>query len=103
MVPLDDQGFYTIVVSRPEDRPKNATTENGDAWIDWGPGERLNNPRNRTDWGMLLMRFMVSAVDWENNPGKAKKPGTEQAVMGDYYPKGYYATKEQFEAEGPKK
>jgi hypothetical protein len=34
-VPLDWDGYYTIVVSRPEDRPKNATHENGVAWIDW--------------------------------------------------------------------
>jgi hypothetical protein len=39
-VPLDKDGKYTIVVSRPEDRPKNATPENGVDWIDWGPGAR---------------------------------------------------------------
>jgi hypothetical protein len=99
--PMDDKGYYTIVVSRPEDRPKNATRENGVAWIDWGPGEGLwNDPRNRTDWGMLLMRFMVPKEDWENSPERAAKPGTAETVMGAYYPKGYYTTKEQFEAEG---
>jgi len=103
MLPLDDKGYYTIVVSRPEDRPKNATKENGVAWINWGPGEGLTDPRNRTDWGMLLMRFMVCREDWENSPSKVHKPGTEEAVMGPYYPKGYYTTKEQFEAEGVKK
>jgi len=103
MVPLDKDGYYTIVVSRLEDRPKNATRENGVAWIDWGPGEGLTDPRNRTDWGMLLMRFMVCHPDWENSPAKAHKPGTEAAVMGSYYPRGYYTTKEQFETKGPKK
>lgn len=103
MLPLDEQRYYTIVVSRPEDRPKNATRENGVAWIDWGPGEGLSDPRNRTDWGMLLTRFMVCREDWENSPAKAHKPGTEEAVMGPYYPRGYYTTKEQFEAQGPKK
>jgi hypothetical protein len=29
--------FYTIVVSEPEDRPANATLENGVTWLDWGP------------------------------------------------------------------
>lgn len=103
MVPLDKDGYYTIVVSRPEDRPKNATKENGVAWIDWGPGEGLNDPRDRTDWGMLLMRFMLPKADWENSPAKAVKPGMEASVMGPYYPRGYYTTKEQFETEGPKK
>lgn len=103
MLPLDDKGYYTIVVSRPEDRPKNATEENGVVWMDWGPGEGLTDPRNRTDWGMLLMRFMVCKPDWENSPAKIRKPGTEEAVMGPYYPRGYYTTKEQFEVNGPKK
>ena len=103
MVPLDKDGYYTIVVSRPEDRPKNATSEKGVAWIDWGPGEGLNDPRNRTDLGMLLMRFMVCQPGWENSPAKVHKPGMEAAVMGPYYPRGYYTTKEEFEAKGPKK
>lgn len=103
MVPLDKEGYYTIVVSRPEDRPKNAIKENGVAWIDWGPGEGLHDPRDRKDWGMLLMRFMVCQHGWENSPAKIGKPGTEAEVMGPYYPKGYYTTQADFEANGPKK
>ena len=103
MVPLDKDRNYTIVVSRSEDRPKNATQENGVAWVDWGPGEGLTDPRNRTDWGMLLMRYMVCSPSWEQSPMKATKPGMEAQVMGAYYPRGYYTTKEQFEAEGARK
>lgn len=99
-VPLDKNGYYTIVVSRPEDRPTNATRENGVTWIDWGPGEGLDDPRNRKDWGMLLMRFMVCHSDWEKSPAKVPKPGTEEAVMGPYYPKGYYTTTAEFESKG---
>ncbi len=101
--PLDDEGYYTIVVSRPEDHPANATRENGIAWIDWGPGEGLDDPRDRKDWGMLIMRFMVCQKDWEHCPGKAREPGSLEVVMGPYFPRGYYTTKEQFEAEGPRK
>jgi hypothetical protein len=89
------------MVSRPEDRPKNATPENGVTWIDWGPGEGLNDPRNRKDWGMLLMRFMAPQKDWEHSPAKVTKPGMEAAVMGPYYPHGYYTTKALFEAKQP--
>ncbi|MEA3412880.1 MAG: hypothetical protein U9R74_15275, partial [Pseudomonadota bacterium] len=99
-VPLDEDGYYTIVVSRPEDRPENATRENGVVWIDWGPGEGLDDPRDRKDWGMLLMRFMVCHPDWENSPAKSHVPDTEEAIMGPYYPKGYYTTREEFEAQG---
>jgi hypothetical protein len=103
MVPLDEDGNYTIVVSRPEDRPKNATKENGVMWIDWGPGEGSEDPRNRTDWGMLLMRYMVCAPDWKHSPAKSRKPGSLKNTMGPYYPAGYYTTKAEFEKEGPKK
>jgi hypothetical protein len=102
-VPVDQDGYYTIVVSLPEDRPKNATRENGVAWIDWGPGEGLNDPRNRKDWGMLLMRFMVPSKDWANSPLKSKGPDDLASVMGPYYPRGYYTTKADFEREGPRK
>ena len=73
------------------------------AWIDWGLGEGLSDLRDRKDWGMLLMRFMVPPKDWDNSPAKATRPGTEEAVMGPYYPRGYYTAKTQFEAEGVKK
>jgi hypothetical protein len=101
MMPVDKDGYYTVVISRPEDRPKNATRENGITWINWGPGEGLwNDPRNRPDWGMVLMRFMVPAENWDHSPSKATKPGTAENVMGPYYPKGYYTTKAEFEARG---
>jgi hypothetical protein len=34
---LDSQRRYVIVLSRPEDRPANATAANGVTWVDWGP------------------------------------------------------------------
>jgi len=102
-VPLDEDGYYTIVVSHPENRPANATDENGIAWMDWGPGEGLDHdPRNRTDFGMMIMRFTACAEDWENSPTNATTPGTEAEIMGPFYPRGYYTTKEAFEAEGPR-
>jgi hypothetical protein len=96
-LPLDQNGNYTIVMSRPEDRPKNATPENGVAWMNWGPGEGLNDPRNRTDWGMLIMRFIASDPNWANSPTKIAKPGEDEAVMGPYYPRGEYTDKASFE------
>jgi hypothetical protein len=102
-VPVDEEGYYTIVVSLPEDRPSNAIAENGIAWINWGPGEGIGDPRNRKDWGALLMRFMVPKADWPHSPLKAKTPEELAKVMGPYYPKGYYTTKADFEKEGVKK
>jgi hypothetical protein len=103
-VPLDEDGNYTIVYSRKEDRPKNATPENGVAWIEWSPrGEGIEGPKNREDFGMLMMRIMATNPNWQERPDNVTKPGMEEAVMGPYYPRGYYTTKAEFEAEGPKK
>jgi hypothetical protein len=103
-VPLDKDGNFTIVYSRHEDRPKNATLENGVAWIEWSPrGEGIDGPKNRADFGMLMLRIMANNPAWVQSPEKVTKPGTAEAVMGPYYPKGYYTTKEKFEAEGMKK
>jgi hypothetical protein len=102
-VPLDADRDYTIVVSRPEDRPGNATVEHGVAWMSWSPrGEGLNDPRNRPDFGMLILRIMANHPSWANSPDKITAPGTEEAVMGPYYPRGEYTTKEQFETKGGK-
>jgi hypothetical protein len=103
-VPLDAERNYTIVVSRREDRPRNATVENGIAWVEWSPrGEGLDDQRNRPDFGMLLLRMMANNPNWSQSPDKVTKPGTEAEVMGPYYPRGYYTTKAQFEATGPSK
>jgi hypothetical protein len=100
-VPLDGDRNYTIVVSRQEDKPKNATLENGVAWVEWSPlGEGLDDPRNRPDFGMLIMRMMGNHPSWLQSPDKISQPSLEEAIMGPYYPQGYYTTKEEFEAKG---
>jgi hypothetical protein len=103
-VPLDKDGNYTIVYSRREDRPANATAENGVAWIEWSPrGEGIDGPKNRPDFGMLMLRIMATNPTWAERPDNVTKPGMEEAVMGAYYPRGYYTTKEDFEAQGPRR
>ena len=103
-VPLDKDGYYTIVYSRKEDRPANATAENGVAWIEWSPrGEGVDTPQNRPDFGMLMLRFIANDPSWKQSPDYVTKPGMEEAVMGPYYPRGYYTDKATFEAQGPRK
>jgi hypothetical protein len=103
-VPLDKDGNYTIVYSRKEDRPQNATLENGVAWIEWSPrGEGIDGPKNRADFGMLMLRIMATNPSWKERPDNVTKPGMEEAVMGPYYPRGYYTTKTEFESTGLKK
>ncbi len=103
-VPLDQDGNYTIVYSRKEDRPANATAENGVAWIEWSPrGEGIDGPKNRPDFGMLMLRIIANDPNWKESPNHVTKPGMEEAVMGPYYPRGEYTTKAEFEANGLKK
>lgn len=100
-VPLDADGNYTIVYSRAEDRPVNATAENGVAWIEWSPaGEGLDTPDNRDDFGMLLMRIMAPDPGWAESPANVTAPGMEAQTMGPYFPRSEYTTKAAFEALG---
>jgi hypothetical protein len=100
-IPVAKDGTYTIVYSRAGDRPANATPENGVAWIEWSPrGEGIDGPGNRTDFGMLMLRIMAPSADWAESPANVTKPGDEEKVMGAYYPRGEYTTKEAFEALG---
>jgi hypothetical protein len=75
-VKLDKDGFYTIFVSRPSDRPKCAKN-----WIPWGP----------QPWGTLIYRHMLPDPAFSGAIQQASY-GTEQTSMGDYYPAAHYAT-----------
>ena len=100
-MPLDGDRNYTIVICRPEDRPANATEENGVAWMDWGTkGEGIDDESNRTDYGMVLFRFMHNNPDWAHDPSRIVEPGTEEMVMGPYFPRLSYTDKATFEAGG---
>ena len=100
-IPLDEDRNYTIVVSRAEDRPANATDEHGVAWMDWGTkGEGIDDELNRPDFGFLVFRFMHNNPDWAHNPDNIVEPGTEAEVMGPYFPRLSYTDKATFEADG---
>ncbi len=85
-VPLDDEGFFTVVISDPEDRPANATAANGFVWLPWGPYPDQ----------LLIYRHML------HNPGFAQaiqfveKGETLKQRMGDFAPQGVYCRPEVF-------
>jgi hypothetical protein len=102
-IPLDADRHYTIVCSRKEDRPENATIENGVAWLEWPEhGEGLQHPKNREDFTMLMLRIMANDPDWKERPDNILKPGDEETVMGAYLPQGEYTTKAAFESKALK-
>ena len=73
-VKLDKNGYYTIWVSRPSDKPTCARN-----WIPWGP----------QPWGTLIYRHMLPAPGF-NGAIQRSSYGSEQQTMGAYYPVARY-------------
>ena len=95
-VPVDDEGRYTIVLSRPEDRPADATADCGVAWLDWGPGDGVD----REEAGTLLLRHLLPSPDFEATIDRVEAPGEEEATMGDYLPEMAYEAADAFSVPG---
>jgi hypothetical protein len=87
---------YTIVASKPGDRPANARRRCGASWLDLGRGDGAG----RSDYAVLIMRNMLVADDFAQAIQRIPRPGEEQPVMGPYFPATQYTTKQAFEARG---
>jgi hypothetical protein len=101
-VPLDAEGNYTIVMSWPENRPANATKENGVAWLDFGDGE--GHYVGARIWvNTVYIRYMDPNPDWPESPANIPLPTPENPnpqdaeVMGAYYPRATYMSRADFE------
>jgi hypothetical protein len=101
-VPTNTNDEYTIVVSLPEDRPRNARPGCGVAWMNWGTaGDALEGEYERdrrATLDVLVMRNQLSSPAFEQSIQNVTVPGTEESVMGAYYPHGTYMTRQGFEA-----
>lgn len=94
-IPVDENGYYTIVVSRPSFRPKKARYECGYAWLEFpAAGDGFGDM-----WlGEIRNRWQMPLNDFEFAPHKAEEPGQEAEVMGEYFPHGtYYKTPQEFD------
>jgi len=93
----DRRGYYTIVTSRPSDRPSNARARCGVGFIPWpaaGDGD------GHLDDGLLLVRNMLPAASFRHSIQRTRTPGDEPRVMGAYYPRGRYMSKRAFQRRG---
>jgi hypothetical protein len=96
-IPVDKAGRYTIVTSRPGDRPSNATSKCGVGFVPWpAKGDGAGN----LDDGLLVIRNMLPSSDFRQAIQNTKVPGDEAAVMGAYLPKGAYTTTAAFQKRG---
>ena len=90
-IPLDAQRRYTIAISSAASRPANATERCGMTWLPFGPNPRM----------VLIVRHMLPRLDFAHSIQQVGEVGTEERVMGDYYPRGtYYATSAEVEKLG---
>lgn len=102
-VPLRAGRRYTIVISRPGSRPRNATRACGYQWLPFGDGEDYPDPAARNWIDIAYMRFMAASPSWAQAPQRVRTPGTEARVMGPYFPHSKYMTTAAFEKLGCRK
>jgi hypothetical protein len=89
-VPVDADGWYTVVVTAVADRPANATRECGAAWLTWGTSPET----------LVILRHMLPDAGFAHAIQRVEKPADLQAVVGEYLPEGSHTTKEAFEVRG---
>jgi hypothetical protein len=100
-MPTDQRGFFTVVISRAEDRPSNASQGCGRAWIEWSPrGDGEDEPLRDPDFGLLGMRNMLPDPSFAEAIQNTQTPGDERQVMGDYLPTVTYMSPADVENAG---
>jgi hypothetical protein len=97
-IPINENGEFFIVVSREEDRPRNARLKCGFGWL---PLSNDGDGINDEDIGVLQIRNLLAAPDFKHAIQNIKQIGTEEEIMGDYFPRSFYTSKEAFEAFFP--
>jgi len=90
-VPLDAAGFFTIVVSDPEDRPANAVAGNGMLWLPWG-GVYPDS--------LLIYRHMLPNAGFGEAIQNIPYGTAPEDVMGEYFPRLAYCDRATVEAAG---
>lgn len=103
-VTINPDGFFTIVTSKPEDRPDNANGECGVGYLPWPDnGDGFSFIEGRSDdpnSAFLLLRNMLPADDFEEAIQNTSVAGDEAEVMGEYLPRASYMSRAEFEGLG---
>jgi len=105
----NEDSEYVLVLSRPQDRPANATAENGVTWVDWGPEAKLG----------FTLRWMTIKPEWsfakspteptvgynsdiaaESYDPSIIRRNNRKGYLGEYQPVVGYLKKAEFEALG---
>lgn len=90
-VPVDRDGFFTVVVSDPDQRPDNAVADNAMAWLPWGAAYPDS---------VLIYRHMLPSAHFAQAVQNVPYGTPPSEVMGDYLPRIAYCDRERIEAAG---
>jgi hypothetical protein len=93
-IPLDQNGFYTVMFSRASDRPRNATRECGIAWL---PMADDGDGMFDDDVTVVQIRQMLAAPEFEHAIKRVGKQSELQSVLGPYIPRTRYLQPNQVE------
>jgi len=106
----DRDGRYVLVLSRPPDKPANATAPNGVTWVDWGPRGEISWTLRwlsvAPEWSFALTpseTFLPwAANEWASPQYDESQIGrnNHQGRLGEYLPRVHYLSKAEFEALG---
>ncbi len=97
-VPLDRNGFYTIVISRKADRPRNATKDCGIAWL---PMAEDGDGMFDDDVTIVQIRNMLASPDFAHAIQRVEEQDDLQETMGPYLPRTAYLQPNQVESFFP--
>jgi hypothetical protein len=90
-VKVGRRGYFRIVVSTAQARPRNARRGCGVTWMPWGPATQ----------GLLIYRHMLPKRSFRHAIQRVGKPGNERRAMGRFYPRSrYFKTAADFERRG---
>jgi hypothetical protein len=98
-VPINAKRDYTIVLSLPQDRPKNATAKCGVAWINYGTA---GDGYTRRDSTLLIMRNLSTTAHpaFPHAIQNIATPAAVKSTMGAYLPTVSYTDAKQFQHHG---
>mgnify|MGYP006879673459 FL=1 len=97
-VALDKNGFYTIMFSRAEDRPRSAYPECGISWLTLADdGDGMFDD----DVSVVQIRNMLAAPSFEHAIQKVEKQADLEKIMGPYMPRTRYLMPNQVESFFP--
>ena len=98
-VPINAQRQFTIVVSLPQDRPRNATEKCGVGWMNWGTtGDGYTRPRST----LVIMRNLTTTAHpaFAQAVQNVATPASIEHTMGAYLPTVSYTDARQFQHTG---